>query len=281
MGFIKIIDSPPSDVYISLKRLANGICVYPGCDCSAETVVSVLRKKNEKPSFENSVILCNNHVLLSQQGKIKEDVLIKIRELLRANRAFDDGIKGYNIATRKEYLAKVAEEVSASTTVRCVYVGPLPFHPEWYFDLKEGMTKMVSMDRAISDALKNKNINVKIIIRNDLRYLEKIKSDVPQNLIPELIHDTCDKYHRLTEKRYNNTVIFWDLGSYHIPIILDKSCIFAYRNQPRSPVEGGFFTKNKEKVSWEKNTFDQLIDMHKDKEGDISELKKFLENLLI
>ena len=49
----------------------------------------------------------------------------------------------------------------------------------------------------------------------------------------------------------------------------------------RSPVEGGFFTEDAEKIQWEKNTFDQLIDMHKNKKGNISDLKKFWENLLI
>ena len=281
MGTIKIIKNPTQDVYISLKRLTNGTCFYPGCDEQAETVVSILRHKWDKPCFENSIILCNNHALLSQQGEINESMLTDIRELFRVSRAMDDKAKGYNIPTREEYLSKVVEKVSDSTTVRCVYVGPLPFHPEWYFNLKEGMTRMDSMDRAISRALEDPNINVKIIVRNDERYLEKIKSDVPANLVPELIREICEKYEKLTDDSYINTIIFWDLGFYHIPIILDDSCIFAYRGQPRSPVEGGFFTEDAEKIQWKKNTFDQLIDMHKNKKGNISDLKKFLENLLI
>lgn len=37
MGTIKIIKNPTQDVYISLKRLTNGTCFYPGCDEQAET----------------------------------------------------------------------------------------------------------------------------------------------------------------------------------------------------------------------------------------------------
>lgn len=280
MGTIKVVSEATQDVFVSLKRLACDKCVYPGCNRSAKTVVAILKKKKDRPCFENSLILCEEHALLSQQGTIDEKTLITIRELLRTNRALDSISVGNNIPTRKEYLKKVTEAVLTSSTVRCVYVGPLPFHPEWYFDLKEGLTKMDSMDRAVSTALENSEVEVKMIIRNDLRYIEKIKSDVPQNLINELIQETCAKYEKLTNPLYNNKIIFWDLGFYHIPIILDKSCVFALRSQPRSPVEGGFFTEDIEKIKWEKATFDKLLEMHKDKERNSSNLKNFLNKLL-
>lgn len=280
MATVKIVTDSTQDVFISLKHLSGGKCTYPGCDRHAKTVVAILPRRKDKPCFENSLILCDEHASQSQQGSIREEALIKIRDLLRFNRALDNTSDGVNIPTREEYLKRVTEEVSSSSSVRCVYVGPLPFHPEWYFDLKEGMTKMDSMDRAISKALEDPTVDVKLIIRNDLRYIEKIKSDVPANLIPVLIKETCEKYEKLIQPGTNNHVIFWDLGIYHIPIVLDNSCIFALRSQPRSPVEGGFFTKNREKIDWEKSTFDLLMKMHKDKEGTSSNLNSFLAQLL-
>ena len=104
MGEIVVLKEPSQDVLLSLKRLANDTCVYPGCEKKAHTVVSILENKKEKPCFENSVILCEEHALSCQQGEIKGELLLRLRELLRAGRGLTKEPEKHELTSRAEYL---------------------------------------------------------------------------------------------------------------------------------------------------------------------------------
>ena len=280
MGEIVVLKEPSQDVLLSLKRLANDTCVYPGCEKKAHTVVSILENKKEKPCFENSVILCEEHALSCQQGEIKGELLLRLRELLRAGRGLTKEPEKHELTSRAEYLERIADEIPKSKSVRCIYVGPLPFHPAWYFQMMVGKTNMKSMDAAVSDALEDPNIQVKMIIRNDTRYIEKCKSDVPLELRKPMIEEIYKRYEHLCSPSFNNIIEIWNPGIYHIPIILDDCCIFAFRSRPNTPIEGGFLTKDKEQIKWERESFDQIMAYNKDKVGDVSGLRKFLNQML-
>ena len=281
MSEIVILREPTQDVLLSLKRLTNDTCVYPGCDNKAHTVVSILKNKRDKPCFENSVILCEDHALRCKQGEIREEMLLRLRELLRAGRGLTKESEKQELTSRAEYLERIADEVPKSKSVRCIYVGPLPFHPSWYFQMMVGKTNMKSMDCAISEALENPSVTVKMIIRNDSRYIEKCKSDIPYELRKTMIEETCKRYDKLCDSSLNNTIEIWNPGIYHIPIILDDCCIFAFRSQPNTPIEGGFLTKDKKQIKWERESFDQILLYNKDKVGDAFVLRDFLNQMLI
>jgi len=281
MAEVIIVNEPSQDVLLSLQRLASNTCVYPGCEKKAHTVVSILKSKKDNPCFENSVILCEEHALGCQQGEIKGELLLRLRELLRAGRGLTKEPEKHELTSRAEYLERIADEVPKSKNIRCIYVGPLPFHPDWYFQMMIGKSNMKSMDAAISNALEDPGITVKMIIRNDLRYIEKCKSDIPIELRKPMIEEICKRYEHLRVPSLNNTIEIWNPGIYHIPIILDDCCIFAFRSRPDTPIEGGFLTKDKEQIKWEQDSFDQILAYNIDKVGDVSDLRNFLNQMLI
>lgn len=277
----KYIDKEPTqDVLLSLKRLTNDSCMYPGCEKQAKTVVALLNNKKDKPCFENSLIFCENHAFSCMEGEISEDTLLRLRELLRAGRGLRNESEEYALTSRAEYLSRIANEIPKSKNIRCIYVGPLPFHPEWYFNMMIGKTNMQSMDAAISDALEDSSVAVKMIIRNDYRYIEKCKSDVPYKLREAMINDICNRYVQLSQPALNNTIEIWNPGIYHIPIILDECCIFAFRTQPNTPIEGGFLTKDKKQIKWEQESFDRILSCNVDKIGNVVDLREFLSKML-
>ena len=281
MKEIVILKQPSPDVLLSLKRLAQNICVYPACEKKANVVVSVLKNRKDIPCFENSIILCEEHALSCQQGKIEGEMLMTLRELMRSGRGLSKESEKQELTSRSEYLERIADEVPKSKNVRCIYVGPLPFHPAWYFEMMVGKTGVKSMDAAIAEALENPTVVVKMIIRNDLRYIEKCKSDVPFGLRKTMIEEICKRYEQLCDSSLNNTIEIWNPGIFHIPIILDDCCIFAFRSQPNTPIEGGFLTKDKKQINWERDSFDQIMAYNKDKAGDVFVLKNFLEQMLV
>lgn len=282
MKEVVVLKEPSQDVLLSLKRLASDTCVYPGCEKKAHTVVSILANRKDSPCFENSVILCEEHALSCKQGEIKGELLLRLRELLRAGRGLitEPENEKHELTSRAEYLERIADEVPKAKSIRCIYVGPLPFHPAWYFQMMVGKTNMKSMDAAISDALEDPNISVKMIIRNDSRYIEKCKSDVPFELRKPMIEEICKRYEQLRNPSLNNIIEIWNPGIYHIPIILDDCCIFAFRSRSNTPIEGGFLTKDKKQIRWEQESFDQIMAYNKDRVGDATVLRDFLNQML-
>lgn len=279
---VTIIDNPPIDMQTSLNYLSNGICMWPGCDKTCNTIVSILRTNREKSCFENSLALCEEHTsACSQNPKSSFDTLANVRHLLSTGKTQFLSSNSRYLPSREVYLETVATEVPKSSTLRCIYVGPLPFHPQWYFDLREGQTKMISMDRAISDALSNRDVKVTMIMRNDLRYFEKVKQDIDTDLIPLLIKGTLDKFNKLVNSNeYNNKVIFWDIGTYHLPIILDSACIYAIRGNARSPIGSGRIIKDLMKIEEEQERFDDLFSTHQNSTISSSDMNAFLQKLL-
>lgn len=276
----EIIDNPSEDVFLSLSNLQAHTCLVPGCSKPAECMVA-LKNKNELASFENSIILCQECAAKCKNGELSIDMFKRLRSLLKHTRIKPDNSGDIILSTRRDYITTVNYELANAKSIRCVYVGPLPFHPEWYFQIRVGQTNLPSMDQTIYRALTDSSISVKIILRNDDRYLQKVHDAIPDELIPLLIPSICENFNKYVNDDYNNTVIFLNTGVLHIPIITDTGCVFASRGDSNIPIEGGLYTKEQHTIKWESDTFDKLIQMNLANKGDVNDLKAFLDRLLV
>lgn len=256
---LKIINKPSDDMLFALKSLVNDECPYPNCKKKAQIIVSCFNKRKDEERFENSIVFCDDHALLCQQGKVDERLFWDIRQLLKPNRLSEDNKKSHILSNREEYLSRVVDEIKRSSTLRCIYVGPLPFHPDWYFTMYEGKFHIAGMDQAVFHALENPDINVSIILRNTKRYIEKVKDLIPESLFDALIDETVNNFARLMNPINNNKCIFLDTGPFHIPIIFDNACIFATRSSESKPINGGLLTYDEKQIEWEKKAFDRLL----------------------
>lgn len=277
----KIVSEITPDVEMGLKHLTNGICPWPMCKYAGNTVIAVLKNKKERPCFENSLLLCQEHAAQCVNSTTDySEFLQDIRRVIRGNRGML--VKESRLlCTREEYIKTVVDEVPKSKNIKCIYVGPLVLHPDWYFDLRENQTNIKSMDRIVSEAVKNKNIKVTIIMRNEQRYIEKVKECVLQSKMSSLIAEikkNFDEY--IFSEAYNNTVLFWDAGIYHIPIILDHACIFAIRDDAISPITHGTISENKEEIYKENRMFDSLVSNRMQLKATKAELDNLLSRLI-
>lgn len=275
---LKIINKPSDDMLFALKSLVNDRCPYPNCNKKAQIIVSCFNRHKDVEKFENSIVFCEDHALLCQQGKVDERLFWDIRQLLKPNRLSEENKKSHILSSREEYLSGVVNELKHSSTLRCIYVGPLPFHPEWYFTMYEGKFHISGMDQAVYHALEDPNISVSIILRNTKRYIEKVKDLIPESFFGVLVDETVNNFARLMDPIYNNNCILLDTGPFHIPIIFDNACIFATRSSDSKPINGGLLTYDEKQVEWEKQAFNRLL---KNRELFSSlELKNFLSKAL-
>lgn len=276
MSRLKINNNPPNDLLFVLTQLVDNACPYPHCMKQSTIVVSCLESKKESTSFENSMVFCPKHALDCENGVVSDRFFMNMRKLLVPNRGRENSSKSSRISSRPEYLSQIATELENTTTLRSIYLGPLPFHPEWYYTMQEGKYKMVSMDRAVFHALYNPEIKVSMILRNTKRYFEKVNDLVPKKLHRSLFNETCKNYKELTKEAYNNIFVFLDTGPFHIPTIFDTACVFAFRSKAFSPISGGMLTRDIAHVNWEKTVFDNLINNNMNKKNGVEELKQYL-----
>lgn len=280
MRKIILTSSLKDDVYESLLNLLkNEKCPFPQCNNKASMAITYKNKWYTKPAFENSLIVCSEHAHKCLNGEFSYDTILTIRNLLKPCRSGVKSMSSEVLPTRNEYLLRVTKEIKNTTSLRCIYVGPLPLHPEWYFELSESKNNILSMDRAVSDALKDENIKVTIVFRNDLRYLDKVKSNLNSSQIKDLKTYVCNQFDIMSNSKYNNTFIFADTGIFHIPIITDNVCIFAQRSNANVPIQGALLVKDKQQIKWEEQAFDRIIQLHNNPKNLKTSLKRYLDKL--
>lgn len=274
MAKLTIVPNPRADILAGLRALFHDICPYIGCCNKANTVVTFAKRTSEY-SFENSVVLCPQHAYQCETGTVSTNVIQSIRGLINPARVDNS----HTINSREDYLSLVAEKIRVSHTVRVIYVGPLPFHPDWYFTLDEKENK-VSMDRSMQEALKSHTVETAIILRNSPRYIEKVKALTPEDRKPELVDSIIENFVELSKPQYKNRILHFDTGFLHIPIIFDSSCIFTRRQNENSPINGGYYTEDANQVSFETTAFDDIVKEHADNSLSLNRLKRFLKQIL-
>lgn len=280
MKKIIIADNIDEDLAKKMMDLSKGKCTFFTCNEKPSIILYIKKNILQKPSIDNCIVVCNNHAHSCLEGIIPLNDIEDMIKLSQPHRNDGGLMSNITLNTRDEYIEKAIEEIERSNTLRCIFVGPLPLHPDWYFDLSEKTTAYASMDRVVSNALQDKNKKVMIIFRNNARYLSKVKGKIESEKIPDLIKYINDKFSEYLKPSYNNTLVVEDTGIFHIPIITDNVCIFATRESPDSPVNGGLLIKDKQTIEWEKMQFDKMVDIIAESGNQKTKMRLFLKKLL-
>ena len=257
---IEVVKHPPEGLSEVLFQLVDNHCPFPGCQQKPTCVVALRTHRRDVLSVDNSLPLCLAHAERVARGDFDMSLLRTVRQLLRPVRVPANTPGTHTLTSRREYLQAVCDSIGSGTrSLRSVYVGPLPFHPEWYFTLRDGATGLPNMDRAVARCLEDPECATTLILRNDERYVAKMKEVVPFSLWPALAADILARLAVLLAPALRNTVICANTGAFHIPIILDAVAVSAARQGPSSPVEGGALITDPAHVAWERNAFDRMV----------------------
>ena len=259
---ISIVDSPQPSLLHPLLDLVQNSCPYPACDVAPTKVVSLRSSRRESPRFENCLALCSQHASEADSGRIRPDMLKTIRAYLKPSRVNSESDGPSRILnSRTEYIDAICDALyPIPSELRAVYVGPLPFQPEWYFDLQVAQTGIQSMDRAVRRCLADRGCTVRLILRNHPRYLQKVSARVPSNLWQPFLDETIESVKELLEDQdLNNSIVCADVGSFSIPIIAGDVHVSAYRTVPDVPIEAGIRVSDQSLVQWERESFDTMF----------------------
>lgn len=282
---VEVLPNPSTELLATLIRLVGESCPFPSCSREVAYAVVLRENKRQAASFDNSIALCANHAEQASKGEIEPSLLKTIRQLLRPARAGRSTTGARTLTTREEYLGTIRDRVSSHTTsLRCVYVGPLPLHPDWYFTLRDGATTLPNMDRAVARRLDDPRCSTYLILRNHERYVEKVKETVPADLLPALGQHIIDRAEQVYTSASSNHVVCADTGVFHIPIIVDNAVISAYRSNPQSPIDGGLLVTDRDHVQWERTAFDRMFEHYRSLEpagGQVEAIKRFIRATLL
>jgi hypothetical protein len=260
---IEVLDAPPSELMAGLVILVGNICPFPGCASMPSRVVEFRDGWRAKPTMDSSLPLCASHAQQAGKGEIEPSLLKTIRQLIRPARGPKSGQGSRELTTREEYLAAIRDRVQRGTkALRGVYVGPLPLHPEWYFNLRDGATHLPNMDRPISACLDDPDCETFLIFRNTPRYAEKVRELLPSDLMQALAAQIIERIDAVYSQNSSNHIVCADTGIFHSPVILDDAVITAFRSTPQTPVGSGLLVTDTDQVRWESEAFDRIFEYY-------------------
>ena len=228
-------------------------------------VIEFRDRRKDRPNMDNSLPLCSNHAEQARKGQIEGGLLRTIRQLLRPIRSIGTRYDSTPLDTRASYLAEIRDRIDAGTTsLRSVYVGPLPLHPSWYFNLRDGATNLPNMDRSVARCLEDPACETYLIFRNTQRYVSKVRELLPSDNLPVLAAQIIRRVDELygSKAGRNNHLVCADTGIFHIPIIFDQAVITAFRSTPQTPVDGGILITDVDQVRWERLAFDRMFEYY-------------------
>ncbi|MFJ5306793.1 hypothetical protein [Streptomyces sp. NPDC088350] len=279
---IEVLEAPPAELLAGLTSLVGNICPFPGCADLPSRVVEFRDGSRGRPTMESSLLLCASHSDQAGRGEIGSGLLKTIRGLLKPDRGPKGGSR--SLATRDEYLATIRDRIARGTrSLRGVYVGPLPLHPDWYFNLRDGATNQPNMDRQVATCLDAPGCETFLIFRNSPRYAEKVRELVPAELMPVLVAQIIGRIDAVYGQSGSNHMVCADTGIFHIPVILDDAVITAFRSTPQTPVGSGLLVTDPDQVHWERDAFDRIFAYYCSEVAGVSQverMKEFVRSLL-
>jgi hypothetical protein len=233
----------------------NNHCELPNC---TGTPVALLRL--DLQGVEHLSAVCMSH---REPNEEIVRILATVTSLRRSLRDRHPRSTARVLPDRSSYLAAMVERLSApSEYVYIIYAGPIPFHPTWYHDIRDGRTHQPNMDRLVADIIAERKCEVRLIIGNFDRYWVKMPELLDVSLIPALQSGTLQQIDSFWPDAENSPikVCCLDTTLYDLPTVFDDSVIRAGRPSPLIAISSGILMTDRELVEWEKGAFERLFD---------------------
>ncbi len=261
-------------------------CPVPQCNREVGLDIHHIDENPSNNEYHNLLILCAIHHRMAHNKMLSSNMCKTMKDYLSRENRFSSAYIS-NLKSRSEYLNAASLQVqNAISGYRCIYVGPLFLHPDWYFAKRDLIFGMPNFDREVKQFILNlaakERDSVKIILRNTQRYIDKIDEIVEigqrEQFREEVIN--CIKSIWGGDGRKGPLISCVDTGFLRIPIITDECLLIASRSAAGTPIAGGYRMTSREDIEREKSMFDQIfLTSYKGMEKELKELVGFVESL--
>jgi hypothetical protein len=259
-------------------------CPVPKCE--REVALDVHHIDGDPANNErmNLLVLCAVHHRMAHEGMLNSNMCSAIKRLLVSENRFSDVGKRI-LRTRDDYLACAIDELdNTKRNFRCVYVGPLFLHPDWYFRRHQRQTGAPGLDRQVREFLRacdqDRRISTRIILRNTQRYVDKVFEIVRPSEVTRLKSEMLSLVDEIWGKSGRRGPLLCNVntGFLRIPLIFDSSIVVTTRAAEGMPVEGGVIYRSDEDVKLERRTFDTVFDAASESmKTEVNRLREFIE----
>jgi hypothetical protein len=254
-GYERLNVAEHTATFSATKSEQNGSCAYPNCPGRPSALLRIVQ--TEGGSTYGAV--CTSH------SNPDDELVSLLTDIARLRRSFSQRHPGKSakpLRDRAAYLQAMSERLAApSDFVYIIYAGPIPFHPQWYHDLRDMRTDLPNMDRAVGDLIRNESCEVRLIVGNFERYAIKCAELLEPALQPILATDTLTQIESMWPPDDSKVKICsMDTTLYDLPTVFDNIVIRAGRNHHLTPISDGYLTTDSTLVSWERIAFERLFD---------------------
>ena len=194
----------------------------------------------------------------------------------------------YPWLNKVKYNDKVIRELeSKPTSLRAILMGPHFLHPPWMVQRRQELEPRRSFGQALQNYLLNSlhhpERDVRLIVRNSIRYLKYLEDLKISEKIPVLIKDMKRNLHTLFPAPSLDLPTFCCTNPGYILgfVITDKSCFIYTRLADDTPLVGGYHLTNQNIFArMLSNVFDEIFNnSYLSRKEEITRLENYIELL--
>jgi hypothetical protein len=230
-------DNIPKDVRREIFIEAGYRCAVPKCGHEIGLDIHHIDGNHGNNHPNNLLLLCAVHHRLATSGKMDQKSCRKIKELLSVERRISHlPIKMVSpLLTRKEFNDAVINALESSPKLlRAIIVGPHFLHPNWIMKRRLERESRKSFSLALRTYLEKSlhqlDRDIRLILRNSVRYPEILKSLVQTDEVHNLVQEMKSTLYRMfsTSRLCSLNFCCMDPGHYHGVLITEKSCFITF-----------------------------------------------------
>lgn len=280
--------SIPEDVGRKIYIEAGYRCAVPKCQHEIGLDIHHIDGNRNNNDPKNLLLLCAVHHRLATSGKMDQKTCRKMKELLSIEHTISHlpSEMVSLLPTRKKFNDAVINAVASDPILlRAIIVGPHFLHPHWVMKrrLKRESRKSFSLTlrRYLEKSLQECDRDIRLILRNSIRYPEILKGLVQRDEAHDLIQGMKSTLRTIfSTSRSCVSFCSIDTGYYHGVLITEKSAYVAIRKTELSQIENGYELRDPMAIEMELVRFDRVFDANfKGLDVEIELLERYITSL--
>lgn len=266
-------------------------CSINKCNHESGLEIHHIDSNPQNNDIQNLLLVCGTHHNNIHSGLIDKKTCKILKNNLRESIGDNLFQTTKHLPNRRKYKEYVADLLSKNPIeLKAMIIGPLFLHPEWFINKRIQKLRGVSFTKHLIDYLnfnvKKPNSDIRIIVRNSIRYSSAIRPLISSNeelmLLKRAMYSNLESLSKMLHQYNSFSFACFDPGYYQGIIISENECCKYHRNEEDTQINGGYIFYDPQTLEFENNRFDEIFDSNfRGIDKELEELEKFIKRLRI
>lgn len=218
-------------------------------------------------------------------GTAKEQISVYSEE---SNISYNNDVKIKILNSRTSFFAEAIKIIQQRPRkIRIMLTGPVCFHPEWVYKIRDDKESRRSFSREIKKYLNDNlgiELDIRIIFFNSDRYVKTVEKYINLENIDKFKTELIGEVDRIfkMDKLSSLKICSINTGFFQVVFLTEKYCLEASGESENTPIASGVLHEDSNYLEFQLNKFDRIFDhSYRGLSEEILELKSFVKEIKI